>query len=380
MKGVSGVVVLGLACCLVWPRVASAQEKVAAVEKAPDAMTRKTPLPTANSTPEEVVKWLESDEDDDSSPKRPAEALAAGLKVLDTALDKEPKNARWMFGKAVILHHQQKHVAARDLMAQVIKIEKNNATYWMWYGNLIFASIGEASTIDKMGLAGDGKDALKKAVELDGNLIWARFGLAQFYIGAPGIAGGSYRKAREQGNALLAMPEHKGEFLGHMILAGVAADDDEWKVMAAEFDLAEKCAREGRGEGADVPSPIQNHAVILLRKKKDGKAALPVIERLAKARAEQPSMKGKADGLELALKGEALQLMKDWTGAIESYRAALALNPGFRCWFGLAECLEETKEYAAAAEAYETFSAKHPKDERAEKAVEKGKRMRKKGK
>jgi hypothetical protein len=73
-------------------------------------------------------------------------------------------------------------------------------------------------------LADTAKAALEKSLNLDAEQPMARYSLAQFYINAPGIAGGSLRKAREQAKLMFAMKDGKGDFLGHLTLALTAAE------------------------------------------------------------------------------------------------------------------------------------------------------------
>jgi tetratricopeptide (TPR) repeat protein len=56
----------------------------------------------------------------------------------------------------------------------------------------------KASLFGQASLAGKTKDEFEKAVELDPNLLDARYGLVEFYAMAPGIIGGSYDKAFAQ--------------------------------------------------------------------------------------------------------------------------------------------------------------------------------------
>ena len=75
-----------------------------------------------------------------------------------------------------------------------------------------------------MRLASKVKDNLSRAVELDPMLFEARQALSQFYLVAPGMAGGSVSKAKELAAAAQAkQPEH-----AKLLRAQIALQDKQW--------------------------------------------------------------------------------------------------------------------------------------------------------
>lgn len=106
-----------------------------------------------------------------------------------------------------------------------------------------------ASVFKMPGLASKTKEQFLKAVELDPTLFEARSGLTQFYLMAPGIAGGSAAKARE----LAAEVQPRQPEQAKLLRALLAMDDNDWAV--AERELASvkpgddrTMARELRGQ------------------------------------------------------------------------------------------------------------------------------------
>jgi len=82
-----------------------------------------------------------------------------------------------------------------------------------------------------MRLASKVKDNLSRAVELDPMLFEARQALSQFYLVAPGIAGGSVSMAKELASAAQArQPEH-----AKLLRAQIALQDKQW--LEAEREL-----------------------------------------------------------------------------------------------------------------------------------------------
>lgn len=89
-----------------------------------------------------------------------------------------------------------------------------------------------ASVFKMPGLASKTKEQFLKAVEQDPLLLEARVALTQFYLLAPGFAGGSVAKARElAGDIQGRQPDH-----ARLVRYYLAAQDKDW--VAAERELA----------------------------------------------------------------------------------------------------------------------------------------------
>ena len=106
-----------------------------------------------------------------------------------------------------------------------------------------------ASVFKMPGLASKTKEQFAKAVELDPTLFEARSGLAQFYLMAPGFAGGSVPKAKE----LAAEVQPRQPEQAKVLRAMLAMNDKDWT--GAERELASAkpgddrtVARELRGQ------------------------------------------------------------------------------------------------------------------------------------
>jgi tetratricopeptide (TPR) repeat protein len=89
-----------------------------------------------------------------------------------------------------------------------------------------------ASVFKMPGLAAKTKEQFVKAVELDPQLLEARLGLTQFYLMAPGFAGGSETKARELASEVQARQPEQARLVRFL----VAAQDKDWA--GAEKELA----------------------------------------------------------------------------------------------------------------------------------------------
>jgi tetratricopeptide (TPR) repeat protein len=300
----------------------------------------------------------------------PKAEMDAARAAIEPAAAADPANTTLMLARGFLLIADGKNAEALKLAREVLKSEPKSSRAWYLAGIGSFNLAQNAPTLDKMGLADDGKEATLKAVELDPTFVDARMSLGMFYVMAPGIAGGSNRKATEQAKAMLELPG--GVFDGYSLLALVAADKEEWEEMSAQYQAATNAA-ETRQERI---SSILSHARQILNKKEDPAAAISTAKQ-ALALAENDREKSACH----FLFAEAKRAQKDRAGAIEDYRFVLKTNPeaANSRWY-LAELLAQAKQYAEAAEQYEEFAKRFPKDERAEDASSKGKAMRKKAK
>lgn len=287
-----------------------------------------------------------------------AEQVAEATRVIGVAREAGEASHRVKYAEALLAARQNEFAKARDLMREVVKLEPDDAVYRMTHAGNAFMSINTAGTLDKLSLAEEGRDAYLEALRIDSSLLEPRIGLAEYYIQAPGIAGGSWKKAGEQAQALIDLPEGRGEFLGYMLKARIAMERDQWKTMSEHFTKAETA----RGENASAFIAIISHANALLDKKEDAKAALAQAERaLPMAAADDP--------MALVVVGRCKQELKDWQGAVDAYAKVLALRPEAKLSrLGYATSLEKLGRQVEALQQFHEFTKRFPEDPLAEKA------------
>ena len=100
---------------------------------------------------------------------------------------------------------------AARLLERAVKAEPRVAEHHRWLGRAYAQGALHASLLRRASLAGKIRSAFERAVELDPRSVEARMDLLRFYVAAPGIAGGSVRRAREQAEAIArldAVPGH----------------------------------------------------------------------------------------------------------------------------------------------------------------------------
>jgi len=298
----------------------------------------------------------------------------ADLATIETnvtaAVAARPDDERVRYAKALLDRAKGDRKSAKAAVEALIKQSPAVAEYRATHGTLCFEIINDAGMFEKMNIASTGRREYEKAIELDSALIEPRIGLARFYLRAPGYAGGSYKKAEEQANALVALPEGKGEFLGRSLLAEIYADKGDWTKVEEQFRLAE----EFKGPAANPSAAMRGYAQLLLNKKKDPSAALVVIERYR-------SIAAPDDANPWFLTGEANKALGEDRAAIEGYAKAVEIKPdSASSRFALAELLEKTKQYREAATQYREFAARFPADSRTAGALTAASRCEKKAK
>jgi Tfp pilus assembly protein PilF len=88
--------------------------------------------------------------------------------------------------------------AAATLFEKAVAQNPKSGQAHFLLGTAYGSQAQKASIFGQASLAGKTKDEFEKAVELDPNLLEARYGLVEFYSMAPGFMGGSYEKAFAQ--------------------------------------------------------------------------------------------------------------------------------------------------------------------------------------
>lgn len=278
-------------------------------------------------------------------------------RTLRAAMDREPREARWPLALGLLKMRDDKASDAKPLLAKATELAPDNADALNWHANALFATIDEAGLLAKGRMAGQAKDMLERAVAIDPSYVDARIALVEFYRNAPGIAGGSTKKAKEHAEAMLAQPG--GAFHGHRLLAQMAAKAKDWNEADRQFALAAKAA----GDEDDALQITLARGYMVLNDKKDAAGALAILKQVYDARGVS------ADATTVYLYARALAETGDCSAAIPLFERVLELNPGARhTRFLLAECLAKSGDTPGAIARYEDFLERFPDDDNAGKA------------
>lgn len=130
------------------------------------------------------------------------ENYAAARSYFESALQQNPEDAQAAAGMATLSIAQGRNKAGVDWAQKAITLAPSDALYQMLLGVAYGEYVHDVSVFSQLGIAYKVRDAFQQAVQLDPDDARARAGLAKYYILAPGIAGGSMEKAKEQLTAL----------------------------------------------------------------------------------------------------------------------------------------------------------------------------------
>ncbi len=148
--------------------------------------------------------------------KQYAEAKAA-FEQLNRA---EPNHATATFYLGRIAFQQSNWDEAERWFEAAIKLDDKAAAHHHWLAQTLAKKAQKASLVTRAGLAGKVREALLKAVALDGNNLEARADLARYYFEVPAMMGGSEDKALEQIEVIKTKNALQGWLLAAELFAG----------------------------------------------------------------------------------------------------------------------------------------------------------------
>jgi tetratricopeptide (TPR) repeat protein len=275
-------------------------------------------------------------------------AEAAGL--LAGVVAAEPGNARAHAYYGLALANSKGDLdGAVAHLEKATSLEPGSSRYQVWLGSAYSSKAGTSGLFKAASLAGKAKAAFEKAVALDPSSVEAHQALLQYYLFAPGVAGGSVGKARAEAAAIGALDAHRG----HLATARIAEHEKEW--LAAEKAYRDALALQPE-RGATYNS--LGYALLRLGRTDDAIAAFRRYVELS------PDDANAYDSL-----GEGLLAAGKVVEAEASYRRALELNPSFASsvW-GLGDCLDRLGRYADAKTQYQRYLELVPKGGRSDDA------------
>jgi tetratricopeptide (TPR) repeat protein len=233
---------------------------------------------------------------------------------------------------------------------KAVALVPDNGLYHLWLGRIYGEKADRASFLTAAGLAKKVRSEFERAVEFAPESWEARTDLAEFYLEAPGIVGGSKDKARAQADLLA--PQNPA--MAHWVKARIAernkdnaAAEQEYRaaITASQggarawlnlagfyrhtnrFDEMEQALRTMESSPLDHPGAFVDGASMLSRTGRDYSLAIRLLRRyLASSNTVEEAPAFKAH----SLLGELLEKQGDLPAAAEEYRTALAMAHGFR--------------------------------------------------
>lgn len=126
----------------------------------------------------------------------------------------------------------------RKWVEQAVALQPGNSNYHLWHGRTLGAIALNSSKLKMLGLAGKVKQAFETAVKLDPANVDARLALAEFYLSAPGIAGGDKNKGRQEVEAARKLSPYRGAIASaraHSSTSNWAAAEKELRALGRQY-------------------------------------------------------------------------------------------------------------------------------------------------
>jgi tetratricopeptide (TPR) repeat protein len=226
---------------------------------------------------------------------------------------------------------------------RALNLDPHSSMYALWLGRIYGEKADRSGFVTAASLARKARASFERAVELDPGNVQARADLGEFYAEAPAIIGGGKDKARQQAEALMFL----NPAMGHWVLARIAEKDKDPALAEREYrseiaasrggvrawlDLAnflkyahrydemEEALHHMESAPVDHPESIMHAASLLLRAERNYPLATQFLRRYLAAPVEEgPACRAHN------LLGLALEKQGNRQGAVEEFRAALAL-------------------------------------------------------
>ena len=274
-------------------------------------------------------------------------------------LREDPRDAAALFYSGMLaLEEKRDPDLALPLLGRAVELAPAVGVYHSGLGGALGLKALRSGLADKIRYGLRVHGALARGVELSPRSAAARMALGQFYVLAPGIAGGDLTRGRLQGIELSRFDPHAGA-----LLLGQVEEKEE------RFAEAEQHYRRSLALATDAPeraaADIRLGYLLLHQRRMD--EAVAAFEDAARVLPLEPNS---FDSLgEAQLQAGRVEL------AVESYRRALAVNPLFEfSLFGLGRALESRGEPEARS-LYERFLALVGTGDRADEARDRIRRL-----
>lgn len=276
----------------------------------------------------------------------------AARKMLEEIITKDGSNAEAHYHLGRLLAGPfRKYDDAEEQLEKAVELAGTNAEYHFTLGNLYGIQAQNASVFSKLSYAGKVKDEFLRAVELSPETLRYRLALLGYYLQAPGIAGGSVSKAREQAGEILK----RDPFEGHIASAQIAEYEKE-------LTLAEQEYRSAISTNPDHWRGYHLLGYFYLKMKRADDAITQFQQYVKRAPKDPNSYDSLADGY--IAKGNT-------DAALGNYLNALNINPVFpSSLYGAARCYDTLGKKIEARQYYLKYLDHVQKGDNADRARE----------
>lgn len=271
------------------------------------------------------------------------------VSALQERIQASPQDAeaQHLLSRALLLI--EKWDRAVEAAERAVALQPKSSDYHLWLGRAYGNKAEHCNPFCAAGLAGKVRSEFERAVELDPANVQARSDLAEYYMEAPGVMGGSKDKAR----AMAEQMQQRDPAAAHWVRARLAEKDKQYDQAEKEFraaieassspagawlDLAGFYRRRGRlndmetavGKAVDTPrrtgGTLFDAASLLFRAGRNFPGAVEMLRQYlngGKIDCDAPAFRAQY------LLGSILEKQGDKQAAAAAYQAALALARDF---------------------------------------------------
>jgi tetratricopeptide (TPR) repeat protein len=271
-----------------------------------------------------------------------AKDYAGARAILEGIVRRDGQNhqARFQLGR-LLSGPLRDYDAAEEQLEKAVDLAPDSAEYHFALGNLYGIQAQNASIFSKFSYAGKVKEEFLKASTLSPRTIRYHMALMIYYIEAPGIAGGSDEKAREQATEIGKIDPYEG------LLATA-----EVETAAENPENAEQAYRRAIEMRPDGWRAYHRLGYLYMREKRWDNA----IAQFRKYVEVAPKDANSHDSL-----GEALLAKGSTDEALASYLKALSLDASFGAsMHGAATCYDRKGMKSEAAKRYRQYADTYP--------------------
>jgi tetratricopeptide (TPR) repeat protein len=262
---------------------------------------------------------------------------AGAKRVLMAVIDRDGRDhqSRFLLGK-LLGGPLREYDEAEEQLEKAVELAPDSAEYHFSLGNLYGFQAQNASIFSKLSYAGKVKDEFRRASELRPRNIRYRLALMSYYLRAPGIAGGSNDKAREQAAEIAKIDPYEGQMATAEVEAAAGNDEN-----------AEQAYRRAIAMRPDEWRAYHRLGYFYMREKRGDDA----ITQFRKYVSVAPKDANSHDSL-----GEALLAKGSVEEALASYLAALSVDAFFPSSLqGAAKCYDRKGVRTEAARYYRKY-------------------------
>ncbi|TKJ40769.1 hypothetical protein CEE37_07330 [candidate division LCP-89 bacterium B3_LCP] len=151
--------------------------------------------------------------------------------VFQELIQKQPDDTQAILYLGRVFYERKEYDSAIDQFEETVAINDETSDHHFWLGAVYGRKAQKASIFKRIGLAKKTKRGFLRAIELNPDHVRAREALVRFYLQAPGIVGGSKKKAYLEAEEI----KKRDSLWAHKAYARIYKDEEEFTRAEGEY-------------------------------------------------------------------------------------------------------------------------------------------------